>query len=57
MSFNNLPSRAMALAAGAPRRQLRTRYAAWVEFAGSEHNKPTEENVISEVGFALQEAH
>ena len=32
-----------------------------VEFAGSEHNKPTEENVISEVGFgssfALLEAH
>ena len=26
--FNNLPSRAAALAAGAPRGQLRTRYAA-----------------------------
>ena len=49
--FNNLPSRAAALAASAPRGQLRTRYEAWVEFAGSEQNKPTEENVISEVGF------
>ena len=54
MSFNNLPSRAAALAAGAPRVQLRTSYAAgWcLDFVTSEHEEPTEGMFLVE-GYAL----
>ena len=54
MSFNNLPSRAAALAAGVPRVQLRTSYAAgWrLDFVTSEHGEPTEGMFLVE-GYAL----
>ena len=49
--FNNLPSRAAALAAGAPHGQLRLRYAAWVEWVASERKTPTEEYVANAGGY------
>ena len=45
--LKNLPGWAAALAAGAPRVQLRTWYAAWVEWVASDRKTPTEEYVAS----------
>ena len=55
MSFNKLPSRAAALAAGSPRGQLRTPYAAgwWLDFVESEHEEPSEGIGVSFLGFCL----
>ena len=55
--FNNLPSRAAALAAGAPHGQLRLRYAAWVEWVASERKTPTEEYVATAGGYWGPPAH
>ena len=49
--LSNLPSRAAALAAGAPHGQLRMRYAAWVEWVASERKTPTEEYVATAGGY------
>ena len=51
--FNNLPGWAAALAAGAPRVQFRTSYAAWVEWVAPERKMPTEEYVASAGDYSL----
>ena len=53
MSWDNLPCWAAALAAGAPRVQLRTWYAAWVEWIASRHEEPTEGIGVSILGAVL----
>ena len=55
MSFHNLPSRAAALAAGSPRGQIRTPYAAgwWLDFVESDHEEPSEGIGVSFFGFCL----